>query len=113
MSDTKHTPTEIWTVDDSQNEDLPKLGIEPSGWVEIRVGERCIGSTYSADHETNLRRAHQIVQAVNSHAALTEALEEVDDYLDNRADVDDGIPNTAMSLLTTVRAALALGKDHQ
>lgn len=45
--------------------------------------------------------------------ALIAALEEVDDYLDNRADVDDGIPNTAMKLLTTVRTALALAKDHK
>jgi hypothetical protein len=37
--------------------------------------------------------------------AMRDVIEEVDDYLDNRADVDDGIPNTAMRLLTALRQA--------
>ena len=35
------------------------------------------------------------------------ALHEVEEYLDNRADVDDGIPNDAMRCLVEVRAAIA------
>ena len=34
------------------------------------------------------------------------ALEEVEEYLDDRADADDGRPNDAMRLLVEVRAAL-------
>ena len=34
---------------------------------------------------------------------LKETLDELEDYLDNRADVDDGIPNTAMRLFQKVR----------
>lgn len=34
---------------------------------------------------------------------LKETLDELEDYLDNRADVDDGQPNTAMRLFYKVR----------
>jgi hypothetical protein len=41
------------------------------------------------------------------HAALLVALHEVEEFLDQRADVDDGIPNDAMRHLVEVRAAIA------
>lgn len=55
--------------------------------------------------------AQTIVTAVNSHAELVAALEEVREYLDDRADVNDGpdgkpVANSAMQLLQVVDAAL-------
>lgn len=51
-----------------------------------------------------------IVEAVNSLPALLDALEEVEEYLEQRADADcdqDGyIPNEEMKLLHTVKKAL-------
>lgn len=41
------------------------------------------------------------------------ALCEVEDYLDDRADVDDGIPNDAMRLLVEVREAIAKAKKER
>ena len=43
------------------------------------------------------------------HAApdMLEALREVEEYLDDRADVDDGIPDAAMRLLVEVKAVIA------
>lgn len=40
-------------------------------------------------------------------ARLLTALREVETYLEDRADVDDGIPDEAMRLLVEVRAAIA------
>lgn len=53
----------------------------------------------------------RVVLAVNHFDAMLEALQECDDYLDNRADVVDGpdnrpMPNAAMSLQARVRAVL-------
>lgn len=50
--------------------------------------------------------------------ALLAALEEVEDFLDNRADVVDGsygepAPNREMQLLQEVRAALSLARGEQ
>ena len=39
--------------------------------------------------------------------AMRDVLVEIEDYLDDRADADNGIPNDAMRLLTEVRAILA------
>jgi hypothetical protein len=37
-----------------------------------------------------------------------ETLRELDAYFDNRADVDDGIPNEAMRMLILVRGAIRM-----
>ena len=54
------------------------------------------------------------------HATLAAAaplmlsvLREVEGFLDDRADADDGIPNEAMSLLTEVRAAIRATEEGQ
>jgi hypothetical protein len=38
---------------------------------------------------------------------MLEALQELEEFLDDRADADDGIPNDAMRHLMEVRAAIA------
>ena len=54
--------------------------------------------------------ANEIAKLREENERLREALDECEDYFDNRADADcdqDGfIPNKEMQLLTTVRAAL-------
>ena len=40
------------------------------------------------------------------------ALREVEDFLDDRSDVDDGIPNDAMRHLVEVRAAIAKAEGN-
>jgi hypothetical protein len=60
----------------------------------------------------NLKSTVSIAELV---AAYRAALEEVRDYLDDRADVNDGVDgrpvaNDAMRLLQTVNAALAMGE---
>jgi len=41
------------------------------------------------------------------------ALREVEEYLDDRADVDDGIPDHAMRLLVEVRATITKAEGSQ
>ena len=48
-----------------------------------------------------------MVRLMKAAPEMAEVLIEIEDYLDDRADADDGIPNDAMRLLTDVRAILA------
>ena len=51
----------------------------------------------------DLECVHQMMQ--EAREPLLAILREVEEYLDDRADVDDGIPNAAMRLLVDVKAA--------
>lgn len=85
--------------------------------------------TGAADHidllEKELTRRGEQVEAFESVAfklssnnqRLLEALEEVEEYLDDRSDADYDetgfVPNTEMMLLTVVRAALNEGRSPE
>ncbi len=59
---------------------------------------------YLANHyKTEFER---LEKRYTSLQPILEVLGDVQEYLDNRADVDDGIPNEAMRLLVEVRAAI-------
>lgn len=115
MSEMKHTP-------------LPWVTAGRNGagdHIHGNDGEVAWCRTYVGIHSDAIKaNAAFIVEACNSHydnlatiaalkaenGRLREALDECEDYFDNRADADcdqDGfIPNKEMQLLSTVRAAL-------
>jgi hypothetical protein len=62
------------------------------------------------DAASELIRRHRATEAELKLQMLRNTLEEVEAYLDNRADVDDGVPNEAMRLLVEVRTALRVAR---
>jgi hypothetical protein len=122
VSETKHTPTPWKVVSQPNfNNGLVYTSIQPVSVDEEAMkplammnGEFhiCRMSHTAAPWRFNYHRANAsfIVKAVNSHAALIEALDACEDYFDNRADADcdqNGfIPNEEMKLLQVVREAL-------
>lgn len=62
--------SEKWVVDDWQSNLAAQESFKPSGWVDIRLGDRTIGSTFGSDYATNLRHAEHIVTAANERDVL-------------------------------------------
>lgn len=118
----KHTPVPWKVVSDAHFDNgLIYTSIQPVNVdeesmkpLEMANGEFhvCRMSHTAAPWRFNYHRANAafIVKAVNSHADLIAALQECEEYFDQRADADcdqDGyIPNEEMKLLTLVRDAL-------
>lgn len=105
MSEIAHSPLP-WSLSKSDD-----------GIWHIRSGDDYVGSCMYADD------MRHIVTAVNAYdkqraliETLTAALDECEDYFDNRADADcdqDGyVPNDEMRRLTTVRDALDAAKKE-
>ena len=61
------------------------------------------GDVCTVWNDKNRHKAKLIAEA----PAMRDVLVEIEDYLDDRADADNGIPNDAMRLLTEIRAILA------
>lgn len=76
----------------------------------LNGGRRDFGAPDTA--VTQMSCAQEIVRAANSHGAMLAALQQAEDYFDNRADVVDGdygvpAPNKEMSILSEIRAAIS------
>ncbi len=67
------------------------------------TAEQWIEAMNDRDFIADMERDERVREAAPDMLA---ALHEIESFLDNRADVDDGIPNEAMRLLVELRAAL-------
>lgn len=108
----------FWISLSSESNALEELREKGESWLDFRNRTDPMREAL-ADEEFKV--ADFIVTAVNAYdkqraliKTLTAALDECEDYFDNRADADcdqDGfIPNNEMQRLTTVRDALAAAK---
>ena len=66
----------------------------------------CIYVDHRAPTETDSKTAAN-ARLIAAAPDMLETLLEVEEYLNDRADVDDGIPDAAMRLLVEVKAAIA------
>lgn len=107
MSESKHAPGP-WKV----GEKSPDTAENWHPVEALHEGCRSWGSiiawALAGDGEGQARdRALANARLIAAAPGMLTALHEVEEFLDQQADADDGRPNRAMSLLVEVRAALA------
>jgi hypothetical protein len=73
----------------------------------------CAGDPYRVGFNARYREADQLrnhqtnARLIAAAPDILDALRECEEFFDQRADVDDGIPNDAMNMLVIVRTALS------
>lgn len=92
-----------WKTTDPRDAQEPDVERDPDDYIAQAFHDLGFWKQIAKDRGVTIDMHEKRLAAFRD---MLDALNEVHDYLDNRADVDDGIPNEAMRLLTQVQAAI-------